>query len=245
MSHIDFFRPWVAMLTAILVAGLLVAATLATGADAQELTLTGETVVLDPGHGGSDYGAVNGEIKEKDQNLDVAYRLKTLLEASGATVYMTRGGDPSYPNGPGVKDPADDAFADDATLSNNDRYTYANTTGANILVSIHMNGSSDPNQDYTTTLFGKWRKDKELAHAVFGGLSTLPAANGEGIIDRRQPYLFASGVLLKSDMPATIAETVFITSNAEGRLLSDGTGTRQQQIAEALEKGIENHLSTH
>jgi len=247
MSHIDFFRPWAAMLAAILVAGLLVAAAFATGADAQGVPLTGETVVLDPGHGGSDSGAVNGtyRIREKDQNLDVAYRLKTLLEASGATVYMTRGGDPGNPNGPGVKDPGDDAFADDATLSNNDRYIYANSTGADILVSIHMNGSSDPNQDYTTTLFGKWRKDKELAYALFDELSTLPAASNAGTIRTRSPYSYASGVLLKSDMPATIAETVFITSNAEGRLLSDGTGTRQQQIAEALEKGIENHLSTH
>ena len=247
MSHIDFFKAWAAMLAAILVAGLLVAAAFATGAETQEVTLTGETVVLDPGHGGSDSGAVNGtyKIKEKDQNLDVAYRLKTLLEASGATVYMTRGGDPSNPNGPGVKDPGDDAFADDATLSNNDRYTYANSTGAGILISIHMNGSSDPNQDYTTTLFGKRRKDKELAYAVFGGLSTLPAAGGTGTIRTRSPYSYASGVLLKSNMPATIAETVFITSNAEAALLSDGTGGRQQQIAEVLRTGIENYLSTH
>jgi len=255
MSHIDFFRPWAAMLAAILVAGLLVGANLATGANAQELTLAGETVVLDPGHGGSDWGAVNGtyKIKEKDQNLAVAYRLKTLLKASGATVYMTRGGDPNNPMERIKKDDGDDAFPDDATLSNNDRYTYANSTGADILVSIHMNGSSNPDTDYTTTLFGKWQKDKALAYAIFGdleanppyGLVTLPAANGEGTIDRRQPYLFASGVLLKSDMPATIAETVFITNNAEAALLSDGTGSRQQQIAEALGTGIENYLSTH
>lgn len=248
MTRINFFVAWASMLAAILVAGLLVAAAFATGASAQEVTLTGETVVLDPGHGGSDKGAqnVNYKILEKDQNLIVAYRLKALLEASGATVYMTRGGDPSNPNGPGVKDPGDDAFADDATLSNNDRYTYANSVpGADILLSIHMNGSSDPTMDYTTTLFGKWRKDKELAHAVFDGLSTLPAANGTGTINTRAPYSFASGVLLKSNMPATIAETVFITSDGEGRLLSDGTGVRQQQIAEALRMGVENYLSTH
>jgi N-acetylmuramoyl-L-alanine amidase len=46
-------------------------------------------------------------------------------------------------------------------------------------------------------------------------------------------------VLLKSEMPATIAETVFITSEAEGRLLSDGTGARQQQIAGTMQVGIE------
>ncbi len=45
-------------------------------------------------------------------------------------------------------------------------------------------------------------------------------------------------------MPATIAETVFITSDREGQLLSNGTGTRQQQIAEALKVGVENYLTT-
>jgi N-acetylmuramoyl-L-alanine amidase len=131
------------------------------------------------------------------------------------------------------------------TLSNNDRYTYANTTGAEVLVSVHMNGASDPSTDYTTTLFGKWRKDKELANTVFGSLSSLPAAGGTGKLATRTPYSFASGVLLKSNMPATIAETVFITNDKEGQLLSNGTGTRQQQIAESLEAGIEKYLTTH
>ena len=129
------------------------------------------------------------------------------------------------------------------TLSNNDRYTYANTTGAEVLVSVHMNGASDPSTDYTTTLFGKWRKDKELANTVFGSLSTLPAAGGTGKLATRTPYSFASGVLLKSNMPATIAETVFITNDKEAQLLSNGTGTRQQQIAESLEAGIEKYLT--
>ena len=133
---------------------------------------------------------------------------------------------------------------DDETLSNNDRYTYANSTGADILVSIHMNGSSNPSTDYTTTLFGKWRKDKALANSVFGSLSTLPAANGTGTIATKTPYSFASGVLLKSNMPATIAETVFITNDREGQLLSNGTGARQQRIAEALRVGIEDYLTT-
>lgn len=61
----------------------------------------------------------------------------------------------------------------------------------------------------------------------------------------RTPYSFASGVLFKSDMPATIAETVFITSEAEGRLLSDSTGARQQQVARALKIGIGDYLATH
>src|SRR5215203_4442295 len=210
-------------------------------------SLSGKTVVIDPGHGGKDSGAQNltdplSPLSEKNQNLDVAYKLKGLLQASGAKVYMTRGGDPAGN--------ADDCYPDVATLSNSDRYGCANSLkaahpGTYVLVSIHMNGASSSSTDYTTTLFGKWRKDKELANTVFGSLSTLPAADGTGTIATRAPYSFASGVLLKSNMPATIAETVFITNDKEGQLLSNGTGGRQQQIAEALKVGIETYLTTH
>jgi N-acetylmuramoyl-L-alanine amidase len=226
MTFTTLFRAWATVLVAMLAAILLTTASFATGAGAQP-TCSGK-VVLDPGHGGTDSGAVNTKYRltEKEQTLKVANRLEALLEEDGCTVYMTR-------------------TSNSQTLSNNDRYTYANTTGARVLISIHMNGSTRPSTDYTTTLFGKWRKDKGLANTVFGSLSTLPAANGTGTIATRTPYSFASGVLLKSDMPATIAETVFITSDREGQLLSNGTGARQQQIAQALKVGIENYLTTH
>jgi len=226
MTFTILFRTWATVLVAMLAAILLTTAAFATGAGAQP-TCSGK-VVLDPGHGGTDSGAVNTKYRltEKEQTLKVAKRLEALLEEDGCTVYMTR-------------------TSNSQTLSNNDRYTYANTTGARVLISIHMNGSTSPSTDYTTTLFGKWRKDKGLANTVFGSLSALPAANGTGTIATRTPYSFASGVLLKSDMPATIAETVFITSDREGQLLSNGTGARQQQIAQALRVGSEDYLATH
>ncbi|CAN5253847.1 N-acetylmuramoyl-L-alanine amidase CwlD [soil metagenome] len=226
MTYTGCFRVWTTLLAAVLAVILLSAAAPTNGAGAQEAGCRGQ-VVLDAGHGGTDPGAVNTKygLTEKEQTLVVAKRLETLLEGDGYTVCMTR-------------------TSNSETLSNNDRYTYANSTGADILVSIHMNGSSNPSTDYTTTLFGKWRKDKALANSVFGSLSTLPAANGTGTIATRTPYSFASGVLLKSNMPATIAETVFITNDREGQLLSNGTGARQQRIAEALRVGIEDYLTT-
>lgn len=51
-------------------------------------------------------------------------------------------------------------------------------------------------------------------------------------------YSYASGVLLKSNMPATIAETVFITSDAEANLLKNGGGTRQMEIAQKLKAAL-------
>lgn len=225
--YADPFKTWATVLAAVFTALFLSMIALTTGARAQETPCKGQ-VVIDAGHGGTDPGAVNTKygLTEKEQTLKVARRLETLLEDEGYLVCMTR-------------------TSNSETLSNNARYTYANTTGAEVLVSVHMNGSANTSADYTTTLFGKWRKDKALANTVFGSLSTLPAANGTGTIATRTPYSFASGVLLKSNMPATIAETVFITNDREGQLLSDGTGTRQQQIAEALEAGIENYLTTH
>jgi N-acetylmuramoyl-L-alanine amidase len=226
MTYSDLFKVWATVLAAILAATVLYVTAFTTGAGAQEPPCSGK-VVLDAGHGGTDSGAVNAKygLTEKEQTLEVANRLRTLLTADGCTVYMTR-------------------TSNSQTLSNNDRYTYANSKGADVLVSVHMNGSTSPSTDYTTTLFGKWRKDKELANAVFGSLSTLPTAGGTGTIATRTPYSFASGVLLKSNMPATMAETVFITSDREGQLLSNGTGTRQQQIAQALRVDIEDYLAT-
>jgi N-acetylmuramoyl-L-alanine amidase len=214
--------------TSLLLAIVLCVAAFAPGAGAQEVGCKGQ-IVVDAGHGGSDPGAVNAKynLTEKDQTLYVARRLEALLEADGYTVCMTR--------------------TTDITLSNNDRYTYANTTGARVLISVHMNGSSNPATDYTTTLFGKWQKDKALAQELFKSLSTLPSATGTGTMATRTPYSYASGVLLNSTMAASIAESVFITSDKEGQLLSqppkypDGSNERQHQIAQLLEAGIKNY----
>ena len=212
----------------------LVLATTTGAARAQDANCAGD-VVLDPGHGGTDSGAVNKTygLTEKAEALKVAYELKALLVEDGYSVCMTR-------------------TSNEQTLSNNDRYAYANaTTGAEVLVSVHMNGSSNPATDYTTTLFGKWQKDKAFAQTVFKSLSMLPAASGTGTIATKAPYSFASGVLLKSEMSATIAETVFITSDKEaewlknGRTMTDGTvASRQHQIAQKLEAGIQSYLAT-
>lgn len=58
--------------------------------------LTGKTIILDPGHGGWDVGASRNGVYEKDLNLDMAQRLKRMLEEAGATVVMTRNSDEYY-----------------------------------------------------------------------------------------------------------------------------------------------------
>ena len=173
-----------------------------------------KVVVLDPGHGGSDSGAVYNSLREADVNLDIAFRLKTLLENAGYTVFMTR--------------------IDDSTKNNNDRYTFANSVGGNALVSIHLNASTDHSVNGTQGFWGKKNKDETFTRTVHQALASQLGVNDRGVTN------FPSGVLLKSNMPSTLQETVFISNDVENAKLQDGTGNRQQEIAQALFIGIDN-----
>jgi N-acetylmuramoyl-L-alanine amidase len=189
----------------------------------------GRIVCIDPGHGGTDTGATmtgtNGPITEAQETLDIAKRLQSLLTSSYGVV-MTR-------------------TDSTTTLSNSQRAAICNNAGASILVSIHLNGSSDHTVDYTLGLYGKKSKDQALATTINNAMAQLPSASGTGTIHNNGITNFADGMLLKATMPATIAETVFITANNEYTLLSDGSGNRQQAIALALQAGINNWFATH
>lgn len=180
-------------------------------------SITGHKIILDAGHGGGDSGSTAcPDLPEKDVNIQIANNLKALLEADTATVYMTRTGD--------------------ETLSNNDRYTTANNSGGEVLVSIHLNGSSNTSTDGTQGLYGKLNKDKSFTqvmhNALWNGLKSTPNFIDFGVTN------FASGLLLKTIMPATIQETVFISNTNECNLLKTPGGARQQEIAQNLYNGL-------
>lgn len=183
-----------------------------------QTSVTGKIIILDPGHGGTDPGATNGTLHEADVALDIAKNyLRPLLEADGATVYLTRDCD--------------------CTRSNEDRYTFANSHNGEVLVSIHLNGSTNPLKDGTQGLYGQKTKDLDFTKVIHQALYPTLSVPDLGVTN------FASGVLLKSNMPATIAETVFISNSSEYTLLTNGTGNRQQQIAQNLYQGLINWFS--
>jgi len=172
------------------------------------------TVCIDPGHGGSDTGAINGDIYEKNINLEVADLLRDMLEKNGYGVFMTR--------------------ESDVYKTNADRYNYCNSKNTEILISIHHNGSTDTSIDYTTALYMK-TADTELAKEVSKTVSEELSLTNKGI------SRFASGVLLKSYMPATISEGFFLTNSDEYSLIKNEG--RLEQEAEALFKAIDNYLN--
>ena len=177
-----------------------------------------QSVCLDPGHGGSDIGASNGGIQEKDLNLQVARKLGDLLVAEGYVVYYTR--------------------ESDVSLSRSDRARYCNSKGATILVSVHHNGSSNPATDYSTALYQK-RIDRDLARSVVDAVSAGLGTPNRGIAQ------FASGVLVKSDMPATISEGYFLTNNDQLAKLNDPSRDYRLEEAQAISNGIVAYFRTH
>ena len=176
--------------------------------------VAGRKIVIDPGHGGaSDVGSAECPgLYEKDAVLDIARRLEALLVNDGANVLMTR--------------------TDDTYKSNNDRYTAANQFGGDVLVSVHLNGSTNHNKNGTLGLYGKRNKDLEFTKILHRRLVSDIGVTDLGTTN------FASGVLLKSNMPASIQETVYISNTTECNLLKDGSGNRQQQIAQSLYNGL-------
>lgn len=182
-----------------LLAVLLLSATVAL---AEPGPLDGVLVCLDPGHGGSDPGAVNAEynLYESHINLDVAYGLARLLRADGARVELTR--------------------TDDSYYDNSDRYTFCNALSATLIVSVHTNSVTDPTWDGIMTLY---KKDVDLPlaetlHAVMRPLLRDTAPDPAVFRDFGLDH-FASGVLLKSDMPAAMIEPLLMSNPAEAALL--------------------------
>ena len=175
---------------------------------------TAKSVCVDAGHGGSEIGTSNSDLLEKDVNLQVAQLLKGKLQTANYVVYMTR--------------------EDDRDLSNADRYNYCNSQNASILVSIHHNGSTNSDTDYSLGLYMK-KSDVALAREVVNAVSSGLNLSNNGI------SRYASGVLLKSKMPATISEGFFLTDNAEYDAIKNGT--RLEQEADALFSAIQNYFN--
>ncbi len=197
--------------TAILLLSLLLVVFFIAGTNAQagdEGALDGKKICLDPGHGGTDPGAINlaYDLEESDINLEVSYGLRYLLEGAGAEVVMARIGD-EY-------------------LDNSDRYTFCNDEQATVLISVHTNSHTDLSWDGTMTLYGP-RESPELAQTLHDAMYPYLGDNWpeEAVLPDDFQFVnygvdrFASGVLFKSDMPAAMVEPLLMSNTYEAPLL--------------------------
>ncbi len=190
-------------------------------------SLSGTVILLDPGHGGTDPGALglSGAVHEKNVNYAIAYYTKLALESKGATVYMTRGGD--------------------STLSLEERKAIARSLKPDLFVAIHCNGSTNKNEIGTSTYYYKPFSQK-LAQNIYNRLLTAlknsiyygQTEYFDDISDGTMYYPFS--VTRLEDCPSVLVETAFMTNDTECYALIE---TQNQQLfAEAIANGIEDTI---
>ncbi len=172
-------------------------------------------VMLDPGHGGKDPGAIGPSgLKEVDVILPIAKRVAEILSRQGIAVKMTR--------------------TSDYFVGLDQRVTMSREAGATLFVSIHAN-SIDNRPDVNGLETYHYNLGQSLAATVHNTVVDYVNKNGFYLNDRRvRSARFL--VLRKSSIPAILVETGYLTSEAEAaRLLRDDY---RKVMAEAIAKGI-------
>lgn len=182
----------------------------------------GPVIVIDPGHGGSDPGAINRRLglREKDVTLDVSLRLRDELVRRGWRVYLTREDDRDLTW----------AHSPDA-LELGARVAVANQRGADLFVSIHCNSNVSSTYNGTSIHWFK-SEDLPLARALAGALL-------RGGFTDRGPVRNRFFVLRHTQMPAVLVETAFISNPIDASRLADPI--TRQRMAEGLADALETH----
>lgn len=183
-------------------------------------------ITIDPGHGGSDSGAVgpNG-YTEKEGTFAISQKVASILNQSGAKVVMTRDSDV-------------DVYGLNASARNElqARVDVGNNANSDIFVSIHYNAFVNPAANGTQTFYyGSSYQGQRLAQSI---QEKMIEANG---LRDRGISTCNFYVVKHSYMPAVLIETAFITNYDEEALLSDDEW--QTTMAKAIAEGINEYFS--
>lgn len=167
-------------------------------------------VVIDPGHGGSDPGAVYNGRQEKDDVLRLGKAVGALLEARGVDVVYTREGDIYETPFKKAQD--------------------GNSVGADYFVSIHRNSSEYPNQysGAEVLVYSDSGVRKELANNILEGMEKAGLKNLG--IDERKDLV----VLRRTQMPAVLVEAGFINSDKDNETFDRNFDELAQGIANGI-----------
>ncbi len=184
--------------------------------------LDDKVIAIDPGHGGSDPGAIGlSGVYEKNITLAVAGKVKKLLEKAGAKVIMTRQTDCDVA-GRNASD-VDELGA---------RTSVANNNKADIFLSIHTNSFTDRSVGGGAVYFSqKSVYDGLLARSLDASLAQNGIFGDRGI-SRGNLY-----VTRNAFMPAALIEMAFISNPKEEKLLINPAV--QQQIAQSIVNGLD------
>ncbi len=193
-------------------------------------SLSGYTIMLDPGHGGYDGGATcvvsNANYNcEKKITLDIAERIRDMLLAEGARVIMTRTGD--------------------SMVSLSDRNALVREHLPDMFISIHCDSSTGASA-YGTSAYYYRAFSQPLAKAIHSALvsaykSTIYASDSSKI-DRGTSF-FAYKVARVEECPAVLIEYGFVSNTAECEKLQNAS--TREVLAKATVQGIKNYISNN
>jgi len=176
-------------------------------------------VVIDPGHGGPDPGAIGiGGIRETDIVLEVSKLVKDLLSDKGVKVMLTR--------------------KNEVDLDLPPRVSFANKMDADVFVSIHANASRGKRRDINgleTFYFRGWRGRLLAKRIQKQILRVSPGSPDRGV---KQGRFY---VIKNTKMPAVLVEIGFLTGRLDARRLEKAA--HRKRIAYAISKGILEYLS--
>jgi N-acetylmuramoyl-L-alanine amidase len=168
-------------------------------------------VVIDPGHGGTDPGAVFGQYFEKVYNLDIALRCEKILKSKGVDVALTR--------------------TTDKTMSLNERVKFANDKNAYLFVSIHNNSMPSGIKGSMVLYHYTSYRGKPCAQIMLDNLVKDLGTAKIGIQGRQNTV-----VLRDTKMPAILAEVACMSDPADLALLN--TDSFIQRAAESIANSI-------
>lgn len=225
---------------------------------ASQLGLKVETIVIDPGHGGKDPGAINNGIKEKNFNLDVAKRLANVLRSAGYAVHLTR--------------------TTDKYIGLYERTDIARKYKADLFISLHANSSVNAKAEGFETYYLDFSNDEksirlaaiENAGVEKRGLGEMEQILGDMLLKariqeskrlaskvqsnavrkiNRAGYALKSNgtkgapfhVLIGSSMPCILIEMGYTSNSKEAKRLS--SENYKNALAEGIANGIHQYAS--
>lgn len=187
--------------------------------------IKGKIIAIDPGHGGSDPGAVGPTgVREKTVTLGIAQKLGAKLKNAGAIVVFSRTTD------------VDVARASaSATEELHKRVESAHNGKADILISIHADAAAAASAGGTTVYFtSKTRYDQTLASSI------LPRVISAGGLQNRGTREAGFYVTKKAWIPAVLIETAFISNPTEEKLLYQDAW--QDKFASGIYYGVVDYF---
>ncbi len=197
------------------------------------LPITNKIIGIDPGHGGVDPGAVSKTgVLEDEINLEIALKLKRLVEQSGGIVIMTREEDK------GLYTDKSTTLREKKTEDLLNRKALIEEAECQLFVSIHMNSFTNTRYYGSQTFYYDGNIENEkLASIIQEELKTvLDKENSRAAAIRDDVYL-----IKELQIPSVLVEAGFLSNPEEERLLQ--TEEYQEKIAWAIYVGIMKYLN--